>query len=74
MEELSLRLASVRGEEELKKLVKIQVDLKNFINDITSNFSMTVFAQGMISTVVFCSTSFALTTVSCVCFHSIAVI
>lgn len=50
--------------EELKKCIKTQLKIKEFVSTINDNFGKIFWLQGLISTLILCTTSFSMTTVS----------
>lgn len=51
LEELSERLSTIKNQKELIKCIGIHKNLKKLVDDVEKNFSTTIFAQGLMSSV-----------------------
>lgn len=64
IEELTEVLSEIRNNEELVKCVKVHIKIKKFAKDIQDHYSAIIMMQGLISSVIFCTCSYLLSSVS----------
>lgn len=64
VEELTEVLGEIKTNEELVKCVKIHNKIKKFVKDIQDHYSAVIMLQSLISSVIFCTCSYLLSTVS----------
>jgi hypothetical protein len=50
-------------EKKMVKCIEIHMQIKKFVKEIEDNFSLAIFLQGVISSVILCASAFALSTV-----------
>lgn len=64
LKELSDRLSTIKNHKELIECIGIHKSLRKLVNDVEDNFSTTIFAQGLMSSVILCTCAFTMSVVS----------